>query len=163
MPRRLVKRGDERRIHPEHRESVRDILVRPNAPAAQDDMDLPDFRFQWPLGTYGGFLAVTVRADRRVNFRFENNHAAEVDDLDYLQASHAHAHARPAPSRCVHPPPVPRTPRTDRHRGREGPFGIANTLSMLLNSRLGISPEMAIHLSVAFGGNPETWLTQQMQ
>ena len=38
-----------------------------------------------------------------------------------------------------------------------------NTLSMLLNGRLGISPEMAIRLSQAFGGSPEIWLQQQMQ
>ena len=38
-----------------------------------------------------------------------------------------------------------------------------NTLSMLLNGRLGISPEMAIRLSKGFGGSPETWLLQQMQ
>ena len=38
-----------------------------------------------------------------------------------------------------------------------------NTLSMLLNARLGISPEMAIRLSKGFGGSPESWLRQQMQ
>ncbi len=38
-----------------------------------------------------------------------------------------------------------------------------NMLSMLLNGRLRISPEMAIRLSEAFGGSPESWLTQQMQ
>ncbi|MYA68108.1 MAG: HigA family addiction module antidote protein [Gammaproteobacteria bacterium] len=38
-----------------------------------------------------------------------------------------------------------------------------NTLSMLLNGRIGISPEMAIRLSQAFGGSPESWLRQQMQ
>ena len=38
-----------------------------------------------------------------------------------------------------------------------------NTLSLLLNGRLGISPEMAFRLSEAFGGSPESWLTQQMQ
>lgn len=38
-----------------------------------------------------------------------------------------------------------------------------NTLSMLLNGRLGISPEMAIRLSKGFGGSPESWLKQQMQ
>ncbi len=30
-----------------------------------------------------------------------------------------------------------------------------NTLSLVLNGRLGISPEMAIRLSEAFGGSPE--------
>ena len=34
---------------------------------------------------------------------------------------------------------------------------------MLLNGRLGISPEMAIRLSQGFGGSPESWLQQQMQ
>jgi len=38
-----------------------------------------------------------------------------------------------------------------------------NTLSMLLNGRLGISPEMAIRLSQGFGGSPESWLQQQMR
>ena len=36
-----------------------------------------------------------------------------------------------------------------------------NTLSMLINGRLGISPEMAIRLSQAFGGSSESWLQQQ--
>lgn len=37
------------------------------------------------------------------------------------------------------------------------------TLSSLLNGRFGISPEMAIRLSKAFGGSPESWLIQQVQ
>lgn len=37
------------------------------------------------------------------------------------------------------------------------------TLSELLNGRRGISPEMAIRLSVAFGGSAESWVTQQAQ
>lgn len=36
-------------------------------------------------------------------------------------------------------------------------------LSELLNGHAGISPQMAIRLSKAFGGSPESWLTQQMQ
>ena len=37
------------------------------------------------------------------------------------------------------------------------------TLSALLNGRCGISPEMAIRLSKAFGGSAESWLIQQAQ
>ena len=37
-----------------------------------------------------------------------------------------------------------------------------NSLSELVNARRGISPEMAVRLSKAFGGNPTSWLTQQM-
>jgi addiction module HigA family antidote len=35
-------------------------------------------------------------------------------------------------------------------------------LSELLNGHSGVSPEMAIRLSKAFGGSPESWLAQQM-
>ncbi len=37
------------------------------------------------------------------------------------------------------------------------------TLSELLNGRTGVSPEMAIRLSIAFDTTPESWLAQQMQ
>ena len=35
------------------------------------------------------------------------------------------------------------------------------TLSELVNAKRGISPEMAVRLSKAFGGSAESWLTQQ--
>ena len=37
------------------------------------------------------------------------------------------------------------------------------TLSSILNGRAGISPEMAIRLSKAFGTTPESWMNQQAQ
>ena len=37
------------------------------------------------------------------------------------------------------------------------------TLSAILNGRAGVSPEMAIRLSIAFGTSAESWLNQQMQ
>ena len=37
------------------------------------------------------------------------------------------------------------------------------TLSSILNGRAGISPEMAIRLSIAFDTSAESWLNQQSQ
>ena len=37
------------------------------------------------------------------------------------------------------------------------------SLSELLNGRSGISPEMALRLSMAFATSAESWLNQQMQ
>ncbi|MBN4054536.1 HigA family addiction module antidote protein [Nitrospira defluvii] len=37
------------------------------------------------------------------------------------------------------------------------------TLSAILNGRSGISPEMAIRLSLAFDTSAESWLNQQVQ
>ena len=36
------------------------------------------------------------------------------------------------------------------------------TLSAILNGRAGVSPEMAVRLSIAFGTSSESWLNQQM-
>ena len=56
-----------------------------------------------------------------------------------------------------------------------GPLGISvtaaakglgvsrKTLSSILNGRAGISPEMAIRLSIAFETSAESWLNQQLQ
>jgi len=37
------------------------------------------------------------------------------------------------------------------------------TLSSILNGRTGISPEMAIRLSIAFNTTAESWLNEQIQ
>ena len=37
------------------------------------------------------------------------------------------------------------------------------TLSAILNGRAGVSPEMAVRLSLAFGTSSESWLNQQIQ
>ena len=37
------------------------------------------------------------------------------------------------------------------------------SLSTILNGRAGISPEMAVRLSMAFGTTSESWLSQQVQ
>ena len=85
-----MERGDARRLPPEHLDTVRDILARLNAStpqrlnasAAPDDMDVPGFRLHRLKGDIAGFRAVTVRANWRIVFRFEDGHAVDVDYLD---------------------------------------------------------------------------------
>ena len=49
---------------------------------------------------------------------------------------------------------------TDAARG----LGVSRkTLSSVLNGRAGISPEMAVRLSIAFDTSAESWLNQQVQ
>ena len=47
-------------------------------------------------------------------------------------------------------------------RAAEGLGVTQQTLSDLVNEKSGISVEMAVHLSKAFGSTPETWLGLQM-
>ena len=83
MLRRFMERGNERRIQPEHRETVRDILARLNASAAPDDMEFPGFRLHRLGGEFAGFWAEIVRSNWQVIFCFEDGHATDVDYLDY--------------------------------------------------------------------------------
>ncbi len=46
-------------------------------------MNLPGFRLHALSGTYKGHYAVSVSGNWRVTFRFENEHAVDVDYTDY--------------------------------------------------------------------------------
>ena len=81
--RRFFERGDESRIHAGHRETVRDILARLSASFGPQDMDLSGFRLHPLKGKDKGFWAVTIRANWRIIFRFEDGQAVDVDYLDY--------------------------------------------------------------------------------
>ena len=51
--------------------------------ATPDDMDLPGFRLHPPKGKHAGYWAVTVSANWRMIFRFEEGHAVDVGYLEY--------------------------------------------------------------------------------
>lgn len=76
-------RGEAGRIQAAHRETARDILARLNTATTPEDMDLPGFQLHQLKGSHAGFCAVTVRANGRVIFRFEDGEPIDVDYLDY--------------------------------------------------------------------------------
>ncbi len=81
--RRLYEDDDSRGVISEHAEKLRDILARLDAASAAADMNLPGFRLHPLKGELRGFWAVTVRANWRVIFRFEDEDAVDVDYVDY--------------------------------------------------------------------------------
>lgn len=80
---RLYETGDRSRIAPEHAEKIENILAALEAAAAVEDMNLPGFRLHPLKGDLKGFWSVTVRANWRVIFRFENGAAFDVELTDY--------------------------------------------------------------------------------
>ena len=80
---RLYEDDDHRGIISQHVERVRDILARLDASASIMDMDLPGFRLHSLKGELKGCWAVTVRANWRVVFRFDEGDAFDVDYVDY--------------------------------------------------------------------------------
>ena len=80
---RLYEEDDHRGVATQHVERLRDILARLDASATIADMNLPGFRLHPLKGDRKGFWAVTVRANWRVAFRFEDGDAFELDYIDY--------------------------------------------------------------------------------
>ena len=82
---RFYETGDRSRIAPEQVEKIENILARLDAAGSADDMDLPGFRLHPLRGDLRGFWSVTVRANWRVIFRFEDGAALDVELVDYHQ------------------------------------------------------------------------------
>jgi proteic killer suppression protein len=80
---RLFQDDDPTGVNPEHVGKLRNILARLSAARVVADMDLPGFRLHTLKGEMKEFWAVTVRANWRVIFRFEDGHAEDVDYVDY--------------------------------------------------------------------------------
>ena len=78
-----LREDDARGVVAEHAAKLRVILARLDAAGTVTDMDLPGFRLHRLKGALKGFWAVTVRANRRVIFRFADGDALDVDYVDY--------------------------------------------------------------------------------
>jgi proteic killer suppression protein len=79
---RLFEQDDPSGVNPEHVGKLRNILATLNAAPTVAHMDLPSFRLHPLKGEMKGFWAVTVRANWRVIFRFDDG-AEDVDYVDY--------------------------------------------------------------------------------
>ena len=80
---RLFEQDDQSGVNAEHVGKLRNILATLQAARTVDHMDLPGFRLHPLKGAFKGFWAVTVRANWRVIFRFEDGDALDVDYVDY--------------------------------------------------------------------------------
>lgn len=80
---RLYEDDDPRGVFGQHVEKLLDILARLDAAGSISDLDLAGFRLHPLKGRFEGSWAVTVRANWRVVFRFENGEASDVDYVDY--------------------------------------------------------------------------------
>ena len=81
--RRLFEDDDRRRLPAEDVAKLRRILARLNQARRPEDADAPGFRLHALKGDRRGWWAVTVRANWRVIFRFDDGDAVDVDYLDY--------------------------------------------------------------------------------
>ncbi len=80
---RLFERGDRSQIAADILHRVENILSALDAAEAPRALDLPGYRLHQLKGDRRGFWSVTVRANWRIIFRFENGDAIDVELLDY--------------------------------------------------------------------------------
>ena len=80
---RLFENDDRRGVNAQHAERIENILGLLDAAARIEDMNIPTFRLHPLTGDLKGFWAVTVRANWRIVFRFEDGNAFDVDLIDY--------------------------------------------------------------------------------
>ena len=79
---RLFEQDDPRGVNPEHAETLRDILATINAAPTLAHLNQPGLRLHPLKGQMKGFWSITVRANWRVIFRFDDG-AEDVDYVDY--------------------------------------------------------------------------------
>ena len=79
----LCEKGRTRGLNPGWLKRLRVILARLDASAGPWDMDLPGLRLHSLKGEYKGFWSVAVSGNWRIIFRFEEDHACDVDLIDY--------------------------------------------------------------------------------
>ena len=81
--RRVFEDDDGSKLPADMLTRIRIILSTLHAADAIEGMDLPPFHLHSLKGDLRGFYAVTVRANWRIVFRFEDGDAFDVDFVDY--------------------------------------------------------------------------------
>lgn len=80
---RLYDSGDPRGLNPQHAGKIGLVLGVLDVAGTIDEIDIPSFRLHPLTGDLKGFWSVTVRANWRIIFRFEDANVFDVDLVDY--------------------------------------------------------------------------------
>lgn len=80
---RLFEQGERKGLNAQHGEKIELILGMLDVAQTIEDMSLPSFRLHPLTGNLTGFWSVTVRANWRIIFKFEEGRAFAVDLVDY--------------------------------------------------------------------------------
>ena len=79
----LFEDDDRSGISPQHADKIGRILAQLKRSSKPSDMDLPSFRLHPLKGDMIGFWSVTIQANWRIVFRFEEGNVTDVDLVDY--------------------------------------------------------------------------------
>ena len=80
---RLYEKGDRSGIRADQVETVDRILTLLDAASSPQALDLPRYRLHALKGDRKGYWAVSVRANWRIIFKFEDGNAVDVELIDF--------------------------------------------------------------------------------
>lgn len=75
--------GSKSGITANHEKRLKIILQRLSAAIKPEDMNTPGMQFHKLIGKLSGYYSVSVNGNWRVIFKFNNQHAEEIDYVDY--------------------------------------------------------------------------------
>jgi len=81
--RRLYEDDDRRGLNAQHVERLRRVLAYLDRAREPREVDLPGWRLHQLRGDLAGYWSVTVTANWRIIFRFEDGDVTDVDYVDY--------------------------------------------------------------------------------
>ena len=79
----LYEDDDHRAVNPQHADKIARMLARLDEATRPEQLDLPGFRLHPLKGELAGFWSITVHANWRIIFRFEQGDVTDVDLIDY--------------------------------------------------------------------------------
>ena len=81
--RQLYSEGDRQGLNAKHVEKIDRVLAHLDVTTAPDNLNLPGFHLHPLQGDLAGYWSITVRANWRIIFRFEEDNVTDVNLLDY--------------------------------------------------------------------------------
>ena len=79
----IYEQGHSSKVAQDHVAKLMRILTELDQSSGPEGMDIPGFRLHRLKGRMKGGYSVSVSANWRVTFRFEDGHAFDVNYLDY--------------------------------------------------------------------------------
>ena len=80
---RLYEEDSARGLNADHADKIRRILARLDRASKPDHMDLPGWRLHPLKGDLAGYWSVTVQANWRIIFPFQDGDVTDLDYMDY--------------------------------------------------------------------------------
>ncbi len=79
----LYARGDSSRVRADQAQRIALALADLDSASKPSDLDLPGYRLHPLKGNLRGYWSISVSANWRIIFRFEDGDAYDVDLVDY--------------------------------------------------------------------------------